>query len=82
MKLKAILLFSILSSSLIQARTKNTSLTYHIESGATTGAVHILHFSSQVTDMDWAVQIPIQDTCWQESLTVNNFNTDGVLKLD
>lgn len=37
MKLKAILLFSILSSSLIQAQTENTSLTYHVELGATAG---------------------------------------------
>ena len=37
MKLKAILLFAILSGSLAQAQTENSSLTYHVELGATAG---------------------------------------------
>lgn len=37
MKLKITLLFCILSGSLIQAQTENSSLTYHVELGATAG---------------------------------------------
>ena len=37
MKLKAILLFAILSGSLAQAQTENSSLTYHVELEATAG---------------------------------------------
>ena len=37
MKLKITLLFYILSGSLIQAQTENSSLTYHVELGATAG---------------------------------------------
>lgn len=37
MKLKITLLFCILSGSLIQAQTENSSFTYHVELGATAG---------------------------------------------
>lgn len=52
MKLKAILLFAILSGSLAQAQTENSSLTYHVELGATAETVRTPHCGSQETVTD------------------------------
>ena len=79
MKLKAILLFAILSDSLAQAQTENSSLTYHVELGATAGdgTYAPLWFTGNRYGLGSTNPI-----CLQESLTKNNSNADGVLKPD
>ena len=70
MRLKVFLLFTILSGSLLQAQTENSSLTYHVELGATAG--NGTYASLWFTGNRYGL----------ESHTKSNFNTDGALKLD
>lgn len=82
MKLKAILFFAILSGSLAQAQTENSSLTYHVELGATAGNGTYAPLWFTGNRYGLGSTNPIRDICWQASHTKNNLNADGVLKPD
>lgn len=66
----------------ISGQSENSSLTYHVELGATAGNGTYAPLWFTGNRYGLGSTNPTRDICWQESHTKNNSNADGVLKPD